>query len=100
MIMTSMHNKRMYHSKWIAEQNMDYDLKQLLFNAVFGYLLIYVLLLTETKICVCYCELPSLVLWDNLHCRHMRVEILPFRAAIFSSNEAIILPVSNLVVWG
>lgn len=39
---------------------MDYDLKQLLFNAVFGYLLIYVLLLTETKICVCYCELPSL----------------------------------------
>lgn len=42
------------------------------------------------KICVCYCELCSLGWWDNMHHQHVHIEILPYRAAIFSSNEAII----------
>ncbi len=79
---------------------MDHDLKQLLFNIVYSNMFIHVLLLTETKICVCYCELCPLGWWDNMHHQNVRIEILLYRAAIFFSNEAIILPVSNLVVWG
>lgn len=77
---------------------MDHYLKQLLFNIVYSGVFIRVSLLTETKICVCYWELCSLGWGDNVHHQHGLIEILPYRAAILSSNEAIILPVSNLVV--
>lgn len=55
----------------------------------------------KTEICVLPLRALFLVGGGEITCtanQHVRIEIPPHRAAIFPTNEAIILPVSNLVV--